>query len=122
MKLKPREFHETVSKILTEKLKPMLQEKVNLATCLSIYNTIFETFADIIKEAQLPLSNESVNYIAQQYYDGVVINQNEFLDPHIFTQRATLHNIETKELVLLSAMLFGTDFALPVLHEIKRRN
>jgi len=56
------------------------------------------------------------------YYDSVTINGNQDLDPHIFTQRAKLSNIETKELALLATMMNGTPFAAPFIGEIKRRS
>jgi hypothetical protein len=94
-------------------------------TCVEFYTTIFDTLTEVIKSAQLPLSNEGMNYLAQQYYDGVQLATSsgfQELDPEIFTQRAKLENIETKELALLATILFGTDFAIPLIKEIKKRS
>lgn len=124
MKLKPKAFHNTFSNLLSSKLKPLVNHNLtlNLATCLEVYTKIFDTLAEIIIEAQLPLSNESMNYIAQQYYDGILINGTQELDPEIFSPRARLELIETKELALMAVMLNGTDFSLPILAEIKKRS
>ena len=122
--MKPGEFNETISRLLSAKLQPFVAEKrdLNLVTCIEIYTTIFDALVEVITGAEAPVTNEAVNYLAQQYYDGVLINDNQELDPDIFTQRAKLENIATRELALLAVMLFGTDFALPVLAEIKKRS
>jgi hypothetical protein len=122
--MKPQEFHLTISKLLEDRLKPLITEEriLNLVACVEIYTTIFDTLVECITEAQIPLSNEAMNYLAQQYYDGVVINGRQELDPDIFTQRAKIEEIPTKELALLSVMLGGTDFMMPILAEVKRRS
>jgi len=121
--MKPAEFHETIAKLLEVKLQPMITEQrdLNLVTCVEFYTTIFDALVECITEAQIPLSNEAMNYLAQQYYDGILINDNQELDPEIFTQRAKLENLETKELALLAVMMQGTDFALPIIETIKKR-
>lgn len=122
--MKPGEFNEAISRLLDVKLRPFVadQRGFNLLTCTEIYTTIFETLVEVITQSEAPISNEAVNYLAQQYYDGILINGNQELDPDIFTQRAKLESIETRELALLAVMLWGTDFAKPVLAEIKHRS
>jgi hypothetical protein len=63
-----------------------------------------------------------MNYVAQQYYDGVLINGNAELDPNIFEQRARLENVDTKQLGLLMAMFNHTPFVVPIVEEFRRRN
>ncbi len=122
--MKPGEFNEAISRLLEAKLKPFVTEQrdLNLLTCTEIYTTIFEALVEVITQSEAPVSNEAVNYLAQQYYDGILINGTQELDPNIFTQRAKLENIETRELALLAVMLWGTDFAKPVLAQIKQRS
>jgi len=118
-------LHEAFSKLLSDKLSKYTSgedAKLNSTTCMKIYSDIFETIADIISQSKVQLSNESLNYISQQYYDGIIINNNQELDPNIFTQRAKLENIETKELTLLAMMLNGTDFVVPIIMEVKKRS
>ena len=121
--MKLQDVHGVISKLLDAKLKPILTEekKLNLVTCVEIYTTIFETLVEVAEASELPVGNEAMNYLAQQYYDGVLVNGNEELDPNIFTQRAKVEEIETKELAVLAVILYGTDFALPLIAEIKRR-
>lgn len=123
MKFQPGEIHRTISQLLSTKLQAITaeQRELNLVTCVEIYSTIFDTLVEVVQEAGLPVTNEGMNYLAQQYYDGIQVNGGQELDPEIFTQRAKVENIETKELALLAVMLSGTDFALPVLAEIKKR-
>jgi hypothetical protein len=122
--LKPQDFHKAIAQLLTEKLKPLVsaEKQLNLVTCVEIYTTIFDTMVEVITEAELPLTNESANYLAQQYYDGILINGVQELDPDIFTQRAKLSGIATEDLTLLAVMLNGTDFAVPIVAEVKRRS
>lgn len=129
MKFEPGEIHRTISKLMESKLQPIFSPQedgtkrdLNLVACIDIYTTIFESLVEVIQEAGLPVTNEGMNYLAQQYYDGILINGTQELDPEIFTQRAKVENIETKELALLAVILSGTDFALPVLAEIKKRS
>ena len=121
---KPGEIHATISKLLEARLLPFISSSagLNLATCVDIYTTIFEVLVEVVEQSQLPFSNEGLNFLAQQYYDAVKINGAQELDPEIFTQRAKVENIETKELALLAVVLSGTDFSLPVIDEIKRRS
>jgi hypothetical protein len=52
----------------------------------------------------------------------MLINGTQELDPNIFTQRAKLENIETRELALMALTLNGTDFTIPIIQEVKRRS
>ena len=117
-----KNIHESVSKLLTTKLSKYKNEKLNLTTCTTIYQDIFETFVDIFQESRTEISNEAMNMICQMYYDAVTINGNQELDPNIFSQRASLKNIETKELAMLASFFSNTPFAEPLIFEIKKRS
>lgn len=124
--MKPQELHKAFSALLSEKLRPFTRQgkKLNLVTCTEIYTTIFETLVEVITESGTEVTNEGMNYLAQQYYDGVLITGEGAtyeLDPYIFTQRAKMENITTEELTLLAVMLGGTDFAVPIIEEIRKR-
>ena len=120
--MKKQSFHDAISKLLIERLSKRKNQKLNKATCIEISNDIFFTLYKVIKNASTPLSTESVNFLAQMYYDSIDINETQELDPNIFTQRAKLENIETKEIALLAVMLNGTEFATPFITEVKRRS
>jgi len=117
-----KNLHEPISKLLTERLLKRKGQKLDRSTCIEIYSDIFFSLSEVIKQSETPLCNESVNMLAQMYYDSITINNNEELDPNIFTQRAKLENIETKELALLAVMMNGTPFAAPFIAEVKRRS
>lgn len=124
--MKVSQFNEVITKLLTEKLKQHSKKGKNLdlVACVDIYQTIFDCLVEVFKTAGIGLTNESTNYLAQQYYDSVIVNDHddhEELNPNIFTRRAKMENIETKELALLAVMLNHTDFAIPLIQEIKRR-
>jgi gamma-glutamyl-gamma-aminobutyrate hydrolase PuuD len=120
--MKISRFNEAVVKLLSEKLKKFNDKTLDLVLCTEVFSIIFNTLVEVFETAGTGLTNEAMNYLAQQYYDGVVINGNQELDPNIFTQRAKVENIETRELALLAVMLNGTDFAIPLIHEIKKRS
>ena len=119
--MKTNKLHETILTLITERLIRRKGEKFNTSVCSEIYQDIFFSLTEIFKEAKTPLCNESVNFLAQLYYDAVTINDNQELDPNIFTQRASLNNIPTKEIVLMATMMSGTPFAHPFIFEAKKR-
>ena len=114
-------LNEVITKLLNEKLKRFNDRELNKAVCIEAYQTIFECLVEVFQTAKSGLTNEAMNMLAQLYYDAVLINGKDELDPGIFTQRAKLENIATKELALLAVMLNRTDFAIPLIQEIKRR-
>jgi hypothetical protein len=120
--MKTQKLHETISQLLVERLSKRKGENLNSTVCSEIYQDIFFSLSEIVKEASIPLTNESVNFIAQMYYDAVTINGGQELDPNIFTQRANLLNIETKEVALMAMMFNHTPFAVPFISEVKRRS
>ncbi len=117
-----KNIHESVSQLLTTKLAKYKNEKLSAATCVTIYQDIFDIFVAIFQESKLDVSNEAMNLICQMYYGAVVINDNQELDPNIFSQKANTKNVETKELVLLASLFSNTPFATPFIFEIKTRS
>jgi len=120
--MKQNKLHATLSSLITERLTRRTGEKLNTSTCSEIYQDIFFTLTELFKESEAPLSNESVNFLAQMYYDAITVNGNQELDPNIFTQRAKLSNIQTKEVALMATMMNGTPFAALLIAEVKRRS
>lgn len=115
------EVHETISKLLTDRLQRRVDQKFDRATCMEIYGDIFYSLTEIIKQAGTPLDNEAVNLLSQMYYDSVVVNGNQELDPTIFTQRAKIENVPTKELALMATMMNGTPYGDIFITAVKRR-
>jgi hypothetical protein len=75
----------------------------------------------VFQESNITLTNEAMNFQAQMFYDFVEINGSQ-LDPNIFTQRAKLENIETKELAFLATMYEGTEISKIFISEVRRRS
>lgn len=124
-KLSKRKVHETLSRLLTDRLSRHVSQKISREICIEIYQDIFYTLSEVIKESGTPLSNESVNLLSQFYYDAVDLQTASGplgLDPDIFTQRAKLENIPTKELALLGTMMSGTPFGDVFIGAVKRRS
>jgi hypothetical protein len=117
-----KNIHESISKLLTTKLEKYKNEKLNWGTCIAIYQDIFETFVGVFQESSIDISNEAMNMICQMYYDAVSINGNQELDPNVFSLRASVKNVETKDLALLASLFSNTPFAAPFILEIKKRS
>ena len=117
-----KNVHESVTKLLNDRLQRRIDQKFDKAACMEIYGDIFHTIAELMKETQTPLSNESVNLLSQMYYDSVTVNGNQELDPSIFTKRATTNEIQTKELALMATMMNGTVFGDVFISAVKRRS
>lgn len=113
--------HESISRLLNERLKRRLEQKLDRTTCTEIYQDIFFTLSEVVKEAGTPLDNESVNLLSQMYYDSVTVNGGQELDPNIFTQRARLENVDNRQLALLATMMRDTPFAPIFVSALKRR-
>ena len=122
MSKKIENFHKAISQILVEKLTQYKGKSTSKDNCMQIYQTIFLSLQEIFVTSGVTLTNEAMNYLAQQYYDGVTINGRDELDPNIFTVRASLDNIETKEIALMAMLLKGTDFAYPLYEKIRSRS
>lgn len=115
-------LHEAISSLIIDRLKlEFAQKSLNHETCVRIFQMIFETVVEVVKGSNLKLTNEFINYVSQQYYDSVTINNNQELDPNIFTQRAKLENLEIQELQFMAVFFKGTDYFLPVMQELRRR-
>jgi hypothetical protein len=115
-------IHEAVTKLLNNRLEKYKSRNLNQETCISIYQDIFNSFVELFQEANVSVTNESMNLISQMYYDSISINNNQELDPNIFNQRASLKNIETKELAMMASLFSKTPFASPFIFEVKRRS
>ena len=122
--MKPPRLHEAISKLLTIKLAKYsgVDEKLSLLICTKIYTDIFDTLVEVLSAAKIKIDNEAMNYMAQCYYDGVLINNKYDLDPNIFDKRAKLENINTQEIALMAMMLNGTPFVDPLIVEVKKRS
>lgn len=107
---------------LSAAMQSFLKQKVDKSACLAVYNCIFEALVDVFKQSQIELQNETMNFVAQMFYDCAQFNKSQELDPTIFYKRAELTDIPTRELALMAMMFEGTDFRLPFISEIKRRS
>jgi len=113
-------------KLLDSKLESFKQENLSSSTCIEIYKTIFSTTADVFKNANISIDNETMNWVAQMFYDNITIGTPSGagqLDPNIFDKRAKLENIKNQELAFLYVMFKDHPwFIEDVVKEIKKRN
>jgi hypothetical protein len=120
--MKKTTAHEAITKLIESRLQRMINQKLDSATCSEIYQDIFFSLSEVVREAGTPLDNESVNLLSQMYYDSVSINGGQELDPNIFTKRAKIENIPTKQLALMATMMNGTPFGDIFVSAVKRRS
>jgi hypothetical protein len=118
---KKQQVFDAISKMIEQKLFVYKNESINPLICLKIYQEIFSTFTEVLNNSKIQISNEALNYVAQLFYDMVKINNNKELDPNIFTQRASLDNVETKDLKIIITILKGSPVALIPFEELKKR-
>ena len=117
-----KQIHDSLSRLLSSRLEKHLTSKLDTATCTTIYQDIFECIVDLFQESGIEISNEAMNLVAQMYYDSVKVNGGQELDPNIFTSRAKLEGVPTRELALLATMFNGTPFSPIFVHAVKRRS
>jgi hypothetical protein len=117
-----KQIYDALTQLLVKKLEKHKNSKFDTASCILIYNDIFECVTEVFQGANIQISNEAMNMVCQMYYDAITINENHELDPNIFSQKANSKNIETKELALLGTLFSGTPFAAPFILEIKKRS
>jgi len=113
---------EAITRVLDERMKVLIERKPDVGTSIEAYTIIFNVVTEIMTQTKAGMTNEAMNYIAQQLYDCVTFNEHGDLDPNIFTQRAKLEKISTKELVVIATIFSGNILAAPVIKEIKQRS
>jgi len=117
-----------LSNLIEAKLQKLLIESkdenhsLNHASCLMIYHEIFNTCVEVFNETNVSISNEAMNYIAQQYYDSVLVNGQYPLDPNVFDKRASVKEIATKELTIIATILGANDMSVETIMEIRHRS
>ena len=117
-----KQIYDALSQLLLKKLDRHKNVKLDSSTCVSIYTDIFQCIVEVFQNSQIQITNESMNLLAQMYYDSININGNEELDPNIFDKKANLNEISTKELAMLATLFNGTPFASIFIYEVKRRS
>lgn len=114
---------QVLSNLIANILSKYIEQDLNKVNCTLIYQDIFGAIVDTVEEAGIKaaLGNEALNLAAQMFYDMVTVNGNQELDPNIFSQRAKLENIPTKELVVLCSFFEGSEAAQDIAHFIAKR-
>lgn len=117
-------FHDAIANTIEGGLRAtFLGSAINRETCMKLYSFIFNTVVDVFMTAGMNVSNDFVNYTAQEFYLAIEINGSEHqLDRNIFTKMSKLDDIKTVELHLLAMLFRGTDCFFPIFQEIKRRS
>lgn len=113
--------------LIDSRLASFKDRTLDSSTCIEIYTTIFSTIAEIFENSQVQVENETVNWIAQTFYDVIEIGTPgggmAKLDPNIFDKKAMLENIKTPDVALLYVMFKDQPWLIAdVVKEIRRRN
>lgn len=119
----PSRFYDAIAHLVEASLINMFKGKsLSEVKHIEVYTGIYNCVLEVFQTSKVNnLSNEFMNFVAQQFYDEVVINEKETLDPNIFTQRAKLENITTHEVQFLAMFYKGTHLFPMIVAEAKRR-
>lgn len=116
---------EVIDKLLVDRLSKFISSSPTDAVCLEIYLEIFKTIEEIIlnvpKFAE-KATHDCVNFIAQAYYDMILLNNSETLNPNIFDKRVKVSDLSNTDLVLCSPFLQGTDVFAEIAITLKKRS
>lgn len=117
-------FHDAIATTVEAGLKStFLNSPLTRETCLRLYEFIFNTVGDVFTTAGMRLSNDFINYVAQEFYSAIEINGREQqLDRNIFTRRVQLGDVKTIELHMLAVLFRGTDGFFEIYQEIRKRS
>lgn len=116
----------TFDKIFRDQLQLVLGrykgQSLTRDTAMRMYQDICNEVIEIVKACSLPINNDSVNWLAQAYYDGIRLGGGHRLPEDIFTQRPTLKDLPTKDIVTLMAMVRQTGFFVELAEEMRARS
>lgn len=122
---KQKTITEAIDKLLAARLQIFVNDSLNDKVFMEIYVMIFNTFVEVFQQANVQLSNEAMNYVAQQYYDMLSFNDSVELkaNPNIFDKRAKLEDIKTPDIALLATFFRDSPHLyIPMYKEIKKRS
>lgn len=119
----PDRFYTAISSLVEASLTNIFKGKsIAQVNHTEVYQAIYNSVVEVFQTSKVNnLSNEFMNYVAQQFYDEVVFNDKTTLDPNIFTQRAKLSEMVTSEVQFLAMFYKGTHLFPLVIAEAKRR-
>ena len=119
----PSRFYDAIAHLVEATLINIYKgESVGSIQHSAIYTAIYNCVLEVFQTSKVNnLSNEFMNFVAQNFYDEVVINEKETLDPNIFTQRSKLSAMQTHELEFLAVFYCGTHNLPTVMIELKKR-
>lgn len=118
-------FNQSFIKLMNSKLEKYHTKKINQSLSKSVYQDVYNVLTEILSLAagsKYSLSHESLSYFTQLYYDCIISSDGQKLDTNTIGKLANLSKIDNKELDFYSFAFYGTDLAIHVNHEIKRRS
>jgi hypothetical protein len=114
-------FFDSIENVITANLKSFSNQSLNKQTCFMMYQSIFNSVVEVFSQAKVNVSNEFMNYVSQQFYLDVRVNDNVRLDPNIFTKLAKVTELNDFDLRVAASLFQGTHFFKPVYDELKKR-
>jgi GrpB-like predicted nucleotidyltransferase (UPF0157 family) len=108
--------------VLNERLQVFKHRKCDRQTMMELYGTIFNSIADIFLQSKVKMSNETMNFVAQCYYEDVEINGRNEIDKMIYTQKAKIESVPNHELVILTKLWKDHVYAKIFVQALKSRN
>jgi hypothetical protein len=114
-------YQKSVLGLVIERLQEFQHKPLTKTTCYEIYGAIFSALRDVLETSHAGVTNEFINFVAQHYYDHIVLNENEHLDPNIFTERAKIENLSTGEILLAVPLMVSDVMAENLIRAVKGR-
>lgn len=116
-----KKVSEAIADVIEAKLSRFNGSQLTKDVCTQIFLEVFEVMREVCERANVKIGNEAMNYLSQEYYLSLVINEAHELDPNIFSQLAKLENIPTVDIATMVVFMSGTPMAIPLITEIKKR-
>jgi hypothetical protein len=123
--METQKFNKSVFDLLNERLKKYVKESLSRDVYISIYGDIFLSLQEIVLNVpQLAkiISHDGMNFLAQAYYDMILLNGHQPLDPNIFSKRIYASDLSTQELHVLMPLFAETPIAQEIYVTLKKRS
>jgi hypothetical protein len=119
--MKMSDSGEAIKKLLNERLRVFIGEKMDRHTAMSMYTTIYSSLAEVMSQSGVTLTNDALNMAAQMMYDCIEVPGQE-VPGDIFTKRIWPECVETKELALLAIIFKDSPLGRAYAATVKKRS
>jgi len=119
-----KKIQQALQGMLNAKLVEFVDQTLTSEVCAKIYVSMFESVNELVgmvPELKKNLDEQSVNFIAQGYYDLIEVN-GQTLDPNVFTKRVKVTELSTRQLALVGLLFVDTPILSEIMVTLKKRS